>query len=65
MKSMSKLSKRKSVNEASVPIIKDKSVQKDCQNGYTATAIYLEAVKKRIKQDFYKALECPFLSGSF
>jgi len=65
MKTMSKLSKRKSVNEASVPIIKDKSVQKDCQNGYTTTASYLENVKRQIEQDFYKALECPFLGGSF
>lgn len=65
MKSMSKLSERQSVNKASVPLTKDRLVQKGVQNGYTATAIYLEAVKKRIKQDFYKALECPFLSGSF
>lgn len=62
---MSKLSERQSVNKASVPIIKDKSVQKDCQNGYTTTASYLENVKRQIEQDFYKALECPFLSGSF
>ena len=65
MNIISKLSEGQSANGASVPSTKDRLVQKGVQNGHTATATYLENVKRQIEQDFYKALECPFLSGSF
>ncbi len=65
MNIISKLSERQSTKEASAPLIKDILVPKDFQNGYTTTASYLENVKRQVEQDFYKALECPFLSGSF
>lgn len=61
MNIISELSEMPSAKEASVLPIKDRLVQ----NGHTATATYLEAVKRQIERDFYKALECPFLSGSF